>query len=75
MTNSFTRPCVHHSCLTIAFEMQSMGTFVEEHAAIKFNLPSLEQYIREDEYDEYSGMEEGDDNVADADASGSHDEL
>lgn len=55
--------------------MQSMGTFVEEHAAIKFNLPSLEQYIREDEYDEYSGMEEGDDNVADADASGSHDEL
>eukprot|EP00889_Picochlorum_renovo_P005304 jgi/Picre1/32334/NNA_007680.t1 len=46
--------------------VQSMATFVEEHAAIKFNLPSLEQYIREDEYDEYSATEEDDDNVADA---------
>ncbi len=54
--------------------MQSMGTFIAENVAIKFELPSLEQYARED--DEYTGPEEDDDDSAAADeASGSHDEL
>lgn len=56
--------------------MQSMGTFIAENVAIKFELPSLEQYAREDEYDEYTGPEEDeDDSAADDEASGSHDEL